>query len=264
LTSAREQIRIGALWIDAITFPEALQSIDRLVDARNGGAIFTPNTDHVVLSTRDESVRRAYELADLVLVDGMPVLWASWLLGTALPQKISGSDLLVPLVERAGRQGWRVYLLGGGADSGVRSAEVFRSRFGVNVVGVDDAMIPDPLDAGANGDVLARIEQARPDLLIVSLGSPKQELWISCWKERLRPAVVIGVGAGLDFVAGRSSRSPRWMSAVGLEWLYRLAREPRRLWRRYLMRGPGIVPVVLRMARLPRTERVRRVGEAVQ
>jgi N-acetylglucosaminyldiphosphoundecaprenol N-acetyl-beta-D-mannosaminyltransferase len=258
------QVRIGALWIDAVTFPEALASIERLVDARNGGSIFTPNTDHVVVAMRDESVSRAYERADLVLVDGMPVLWASWLLGTALPQKISGSDVLLPLVQRAAERGWRVYVLGGGGDSGARSAEIFRSRFGANVVGVDAAMIPDPLDAGANDGVLARIADARPDLLIVALGSPKQELWMSRWKERLRPAVAIGVGAGVDFVAGRSSRSPRWLSRIGLEWLYRLACEPRRLWRRYLVRGPGIVPVVLRTARLPRAERVRRVGEAVR
>lgn len=243
---ALPRIRVGKLPLDVVDFEGALDAIDRLIREKNGGTVFTPNVDHVVMAEHDERFRTAYAAAALSLVDGTPVLWASRLLRTPLPAKISGSDLVLPLMRRAAERGYRVYFLGGA--EGV--AELAKSKLeaalpGIQIVGTDASRIN--VDEPAEADEVAeRIVRAQPDLVLVALGAPKQELWSYTRSERLKPAVLIGVGASLDFVAGVQKRSPRWMSKVGLEWLYRLAQEPRRLAARYLLRDPEFCLILLR------------------
>jgi N-acetylglucosaminyldiphosphoundecaprenol N-acetyl-beta-D-mannosaminyltransferase len=239
------RVRFGHLWIDSLTFAGALDEIERLVDAGAGGAVFTPNVDHVVQAESDAGFRDAYARASLSLVDGQPLLWASRLLGPPLPEKISGADLVAPLVERAGRRGWRVFLLGGMPGSANATAKRFAASYGVQIAGVEDVRVdlaPGPLDDA----LLARIAGARPNLILVALGTPKQELWIAARRARLAPAVSLGIGAALDFAAGAVRRAPPWMQRAGLEWLYRLAREPRRLAGRYLRNDPKFLAVLLR------------------
>jgi N-acetylglucosaminyldiphosphoundecaprenol N-acetyl-beta-D-mannosaminyltransferase len=243
---ALARIRIGKLPLDVVDFEGALDAIDRLIREKNGGTVFTPNVDHVVMAEHDERFRAAYAAAALSLVDGTPVLWASRLLRTPLPAKISGSDLVMPLLRRAAERGYRVYFLGGA--EGV--AELAKSKLeaalpGIQIVGTDASRIN--LGELAEADEVAeRIRRAAPDLVLVALGAPKQEIWSYTRAERLKPAVLIGVGASLDFVAGVQKRAPRWMSKVGLEWLYRLAQEPRRLAARYLLRDPEFCLILLR------------------
>jgi N-acetylglucosaminyldiphosphoundecaprenol N-acetyl-beta-D-mannosaminyltransferase len=251
------RVRVGRVWIDAVGFQGALDRIAALVDTGRGGSVFTPNVDHIVMAEEDQRFRDAYERASLVLVDGMPVLWASRLLRTPLVEKVSGSDLIVPLAELAAASGWRVYLLGGGPGSAAASAARFRSEFGVNVVGHDDPIVASDGAAENEVAVLSRIRRARPDLVLVGLGAPKQEFFIERAQEWLGYAVAVAIGAGLDFVAGNIRRAPRWMCASGLEWLYRLAQEPRRLWRRYLVRDPRFLLVVARTLLEPRRARMR-------
>ena len=131
------------------------------------------------------------------------------------------------------------------------------STFGVNVVGHDDPVVSPAGVAEDEAAVLSRIRHARPDLVLVGLGAPKQEFWIERARPSLGPAVAVAIGAGLDFVAGNLRRAPRWMCATGLEWLYRLAQEPRRLWRRYLVRDPRFLLVVARTLLEPRRARMR-------
>jgi len=178
------------------------------------------------------------------------------LLGTPVPEKVSGSDLIEPLLRLAGRSGWRVFLLGGAPGVAAAAAERARRDFGVQVVGTASPFIR--LD-GTAADVEQGIEEvvaARPDLVLVAMGAPKQERWIHHNRERLGAAVGVGVGASLDFVIGRIARAPRWISNAGLEWFYRLAREPRRLAHRYLVKDPRFLAVLLRTARMPRAMRV--------
>ncbi len=251
------RLKIGQLWIDALTFPEALERIEALVSGGRGGGVFTPNVDHVVNVEHDPAFRAAYDHAALSLVDGTPLLWASRLLGMALPEKISGSDLVMPLMERAGARGWKVYLLGGEPGVGEKAAAVFRERFGVQVVGIDAPRVnlADPENLTA---LVERARAAKPDLVLVALGSPKQELLIDRMREQLRPAVALGIGASLDFVAGTVKRAPRWMSKAGLEWSYRLAQEPGRMWRRYLVNDPKFLLILLRTLKIPIAERTTR------
>lgn len=240
-----ERVRLGSLDVDRLTFAEAIEAIDDLVRGRRGGAVFTPNVDHVVLAEEHTGFRASYSRANLCLADGMPLVWASRLLGRPLPQKVSGSDLIDPLMERAAARGWRVYLLGAGPGIAEKAAAVFRCR-GVEVVGVDAPLIRDPRSADERKPVVDRIRRAGADLVLVAFGAPKQELFIDSARSEADAAVMIGIGASLDFVAGAVRRAPRWMSDHGLEWLYRLWREPRRLWRRYLLRDPKFVWTVWR------------------
>jgi N-acetylglucosaminyldiphosphoundecaprenol N-acetyl-beta-D-mannosaminyltransferase len=250
------RLRIGHLWIDAVTFDDALRRIAALVESGTGGAVFTPNVDHVMMAETNTEFRDAYRAADLALADGRPLIWASHLLGLTLPEKVSGSDLVLPLARIAGTRGWRVYLLGGEPGVAAAAGERLRAEYGVNIVGVDDAIVRIDETEVARRAITDRITAAHTQLLLVALGAPKQELWITQVRAALGPTVAIGVGASLDFVAGRVRRAPRWMSDVGLEWTYRLMQEPRRLWRRYLLRGPLFVLIVFRARRVRRAQRV--------
>jgi N-acetylglucosaminyldiphosphoundecaprenol N-acetyl-beta-D-mannosaminyltransferase len=237
------RIQIGQLPIDALTFPEALDAIEGLVG--RGGTVFTPNVDHVVQAEEDLAFRAAYASASLSLADGAPVVWAARALGAPVPEKVSGSDLVLPLMERAARRGYRVYLLG--AAPGVAEAAARRFRdMGVDVCGVDAPVLRNPGDPRERGPIVERLRAAAPDLVLVAFGAPKQELFIHAIRDQLGGAAALGIGASLDFVAGTARRAPRWMSQCGLEWLHRLVREPRRLWRRYLVRDPKFVLIVWR------------------
>jgi len=247
---------MGNLWIDAVSLSQAIQEIERLVDARQGGAVYTPNVDHVVKAESDEAFRRAYDQVNLSLADGMPVVWAARFLGCPLSGRVAGSDLVIPLIELAARRKWRVYLLGGAPGVAEAAARLLVEHFSVSVVGFDSPLIgPDGSDA--TGGSVGRARAARADLILVALGPPKQELWIHRATDALRPAVALGIGAALDYLVGRLKRPPRWVSRAGLEWMFRLLQEPRRLWRRYLVEGPRFAPIVLATRRSPRSERVR-------
>jgi N-acetylglucosaminyldiphosphoundecaprenol N-acetyl-beta-D-mannosaminyltransferase len=252
-----QRVRIGSIWIDALTFDQAIDAIDGLVTAGNGGTIFTPNVDHVVKLEHNRVFRAAYEQASLSVVDGQVLLWASYALGTPLPEKISGSDLMVPLARRAAARRWRVYLLGGAAGVADLAAQELKKQFDIEIVGTDAPFVtPDghPVEGPA---VIERIARARPHLLFAAFGAPKQELFLHRAASAIRPAVGIGVGAGFDFVAGRVKRAPRWISKSGLEWLYRLAQEPRRLAKRYLVDDPEFVGILARTMREPKSARVK-------
>jgi N-acetylglucosaminyldiphosphoundecaprenol N-acetyl-beta-D-mannosaminyltransferase len=252
------RIDIGEVPVDVVSLAEAVDAIEALVDAGRGGAVFTPNVDHIVKAKRDLAFRAAYRAADLSFADGAPLVWASRLLGSPLPERVAGSDLVLPLAQRAARRGWRVYLLGGAAGDAARAADVLARRFGLAIVGVDAPLIDlGPAGAAESRAAVERVRAARPHLVYVALGAPKQEIWIHRHLADLRPAVALGIGASLAFVSGTLPRAPRWASRAGLEWLYRLAREPRRLWRRYLVDDVAFLPILVESWRRAVRERRR-------
>jgi N-acetylglucosaminyldiphosphoundecaprenol N-acetyl-beta-D-mannosaminyltransferase len=259
----RRQLRIGDIWVDVLSFADALVEVERLVDRKQGGAVFTPNVDHVVKASSNEAFRRAYDRASLSLADGMPLVWVSPVLGCALPERVAGSDLLMPLLELAARRRWRVYLLGGAPGVAEAVARLLTDEMGIIVAGWDDARIESD-GSDPTGASFVRAQQAKPDLVFVALGPPKQELWIHRSMDVLAPAVSLGVGASLDFLVGKYKRAPAWMGRHGLEWLYRLSQEPGRLWRRYLLESPKFLRIVLSTWRLAPSERVRTVSAPVR
>lgn len=234
-----ERFSIGGLPVDPVTLPGALDTIERLIQMKRGATVFTPNVDHVVIAAHDDRFCRAYEAVSLSLVDGMPLCWAARLLGRPVPEKVSGSDLVMPLCERAAERGWRLYLLGGAPGVGDLAASRLRERLpAINVVGTDAPRVSLDGDRAEWAAIAERVAAARPDLVLLAFGAPKQEIFAEEMRTILTPAVSVCVGAGIDFIAGTVKRAPAWMSRSGLEWLYRLSREPRRLAGRYLVRDP--------------------------
>jgi N-acetylglucosaminyldiphosphoundecaprenol N-acetyl-beta-D-mannosaminyltransferase len=252
----RTRVRFGGLWIDSLTAEAALDEIERLIDRGRGGYVLTPNIDHVVIADRIPAYRDAYAGASLSLVDGQPLVWTSRLVGVQLPEKISGSDIILPVLRRAAARRRRVYFLGGRLGAAQAVAAKVARDLGVEVVGVEAPRVelePTPEDDA----IVERVRAARPDLLFLALGSPKAELWIHRTSPRIRPTVTLSIGAGLDFIAGQVQRAPRWMSRAGLEWLFRLAQEPRRMARRYLVDDLRFPKILYRTWRDPLHTRVR-------
>lgn len=244
---ARRRPRLGRVPVDPVTRAQALERIATLVEAGQGGTVFTPNVDHVVLVEEDARFRDAYDACSLSLVDGTPVLWASRALGLGVPEKVSGSDLIVPLAESAAARGWRVFCVGSAPAVLDEATRRLVARFpALQVVGHESPRVDMTADVAERRPTWERVRAARPQLVLVALGSPKGELWAHEARAALAPAVIVGVGAGLDFIAGVARRAPAWVSRIGLEWLYRLLHEPRRLWRRYLVRDPRFALIFAR------------------
>jgi len=238
------RVRVGTLELDALSRPQALDAIIELVRAGRGGTVFTPNVDHIVQAEHDQAFCDAYSRTSLSLVDGTPVLWAARLLGTPLPEKLSGSDMFDPLLERAVREKLRVVLLGGGPGVGELAAKNLRLRW-PDLQLVDTLAPRLGLSASEEERVcVERLRQAKADLIFVCLGAPKQELFSDRNRQLLAPAVLVCFGAAVDFAAGTLPRAPAWVSSAGLEWAFRLGREPRRLAARYLLRDPEFLKIV--------------------
>jgi N-acetylglucosaminyldiphosphoundecaprenol N-acetyl-beta-D-mannosaminyltransferase len=202
--------------------------------------VVTPNVDHAVMYQHRDDVRTAYRDAALVLADGAPIVWASRLLGQRLPERVAGSDLVPAILRAASRRvgdestRMRVFLLGAAPGVADEAAAAIRRHYrGVDVVGTYSPPLGFEHDNAENQEILQRIADAKPDLLIVGLGAPKQELWVQQHHKRIEAKVALCVGATIDFLAGHRRRSPVWMQRVGLEWLHRIASEPRRLVGRY-------------------------------
>jgi N-acetylglucosaminyldiphosphoundecaprenol N-acetyl-beta-D-mannosaminyltransferase len=241
------RVYVGGVPIDALDRDGAVAAILDLVSRGEGGAVFTPNVDHIVEFEHNPRLREAYRAADLSLADGMPVVWAARLMGEALPERVAGSDLILPLMRRAAALQQRVFLLGGQEGvAGLAAERLTQWMPGLQIVGTLAPRVDmsEPRDRRAH--VVDAVRAARPHLVVVGLGAPKQELWIHEARETLRPAVLLGLGASIDFTAGTVPRAPAWMSRAGLEWAYRLGREPRRLWRRYLLKDPEFALILLR------------------
>jgi N-acetylglucosaminyldiphosphoundecaprenol N-acetyl-beta-D-mannosaminyltransferase len=259
----RHRVRFGRLWVDALALDDAILAVKALVTQGAGGAIFTPNVDHVVMADQHEGLRRAYRRASLSFADGMPLVWTSRILGKKIPEKLSGSDMILPIMQLCAENDWGVYLLGGmpGEPGAAElAAERLRTEFGVRIVGVDPAFVSMDGKSPGDAEVLARVKAAKPNIVFVALGAPKQELWIARALDEIKPAVAIGVGASLDFLSGQLQRAPRWLSNAGFEWAYRLAQDPKRLWKRYLIRGPRFLSILWRTSRLLHAQRVRTVS----
>ncbi len=199
--------------------------------------VVTPNVDHAVMLTHHEGLRKSYASAAMVLADGAPIVAASKLLGRPLPQRVAGSDL-VPSVLRAAAdrpEPLRVFLLGAGPGVAQRAAVKMQRQFpGVEVVGTHCPSLGFEHNRIDNQAAVDAVLATKPDVVVIGLGAPKQELWIARHHEKLGAKVAICAGATIDFLAGEKQRSPVWMQSAGLEWLHRLSSEPRRLASRYL------------------------------
>jgi N-acetylglucosaminyldiphosphoundecaprenol N-acetyl-beta-D-mannosaminyltransferase len=221
---------------DCIDMAGALARIEAMIGhhRQHGGPaaqIITVNPEFVWAARKDAAFRETINRAALVLPDGMGIVWASRILGHPFPERVTGTDLLPLLAERCAARGYRLFLLGAAPGVAEETARILQRRSpGLQVAGTY-AGSPDPAEAAS---ILALIRAARPDVLTVAYGAPKQDLWIRQHAQGLGEAgvgIAVGVGGAYDFIAGRVPRAPRWMQRAGLEWVFRLLRQPRRAWR---------------------------------
>lgn len=231
-------VRLLGVRIHAIRERECIDQILNALDEGRGGWVITPNLDILRQAVRDQSIAALLAKADLVVPDGMPLIWASRLQRTPLPQRVAGSTLIVTLCEAAGRADRSVFLLGGAPGAAERAANILEQRCpGLRIVST--CCPPFGFESQPNEieTIRSAVRSADPDIVFVALGSPKQERLIQELRREFPGCWWIGVGISFSFLAGDVRRAPRWMQRIGLEWLHRLCQEPRRLGRRYLVDG---------------------------
>ena len=239
--------RLFGMCINNINLDQLFEAVDTRIAERKPGYIVTPNVDHVCLLHEDRDFSEACRNAFLVLADGVPIMWASRLLGQPLQRKLSGSDLIYWMTAHAAERGHSVFFLGAGKGVADEVAKRLGIRYpDLRVAGTCSPAFGFERDEETNAAVFDRIREAAPDICYVALGSPKQEIWMSRNFEAAGVPVILGVGGSFDFVAGRQRRAPRLVQRVGLEWLWRLCHDPLRLWRRYLVRDVKFFALVWR------------------
>jgi N-acetylglucosaminyldiphosphoundecaprenol N-acetyl-beta-D-mannosaminyltransferase len=218
--------------VDALRSAAVVDRAEAAVRSKRGLLIGVVNAGKLVSMRRDAALRAAVDAADIRLADGMAVVWASRLLGCPLPERVAGIDLMHDLLRRADRLRQRVYLLGAKPEVVRRVVERIGEEYpGVELAGFRDGYF----SAGQEAEIAEHIATARPDLLLVAMSSPRKELFMARWRARLPAAVLHGVGGAFDVYAGLVRRAPRAWQRLGMEWLYRVMQEPRRLWKRYLV-----------------------------
>jgi N-acetylglucosaminyldiphosphoundecaprenol N-acetyl-beta-D-mannosaminyltransferase len=232
----RDLVVILGTPVDDLDMPQTLDRIEELIEvgrsSGKGRQVVTANTDFLVNALKDAELRRIIQHSDLCTPDGMPLVWGARLLGAPLRGRVAGADIVPQLAERAAQKGFSLFFLGAEPGVAARAAEILTKRLpGLRIVGVESPPFQ-PIEK-TQPELLARIRAANPDVLMVAFGNPKQEKWIARFGPQINVPVMMGVGGSLDFIAGKTRRAPQWMQRSGLEWLYRLMQEPRRLWQRY-------------------------------
>ena len=223
-----------------------------------GGWLVTANLDFLHRHAHDPAARRLYARADLCVADGMPLVWAARLQGDRLPERVAGSDLLLLVAARAAHEGRSIYLLGGAPAANARAVEVFKERWpALSVVGHSSPQFASPPSEAELAAVRSEMLRTAPDILLVGLGSPKQEQVIDALRAVLPNAWMMGVGISFSFVAGDVRRAPPWMQRIGLEWFWRMTQEPGRLVHRYLVTDLPFFFVLLGRSLLRRARRRR-------
>lgn len=223
-------IRLLGVSFSRASLADAVSSVERFVQSKTPHLIVTPDTTALVKAWQDPALQTCYAQADLVVADGTGIVWASRWLGSALPERVAGIDLMQSLCQKAAARGYRVFLLG--ARPGVAQAAALRlaqAYPGLRVVGAHHGYFDD------ERALVQHIRAVKPDLLFVGMGVPRQELWLLRHRDVLGVPAMMGVGGSFDVLSGRLPRAPSWVQQAGLEWLYRLCLDPQRLGRTLLI-----------------------------
>lgn len=251
MAPAIPRVDVLGVGVSAVNMDQAVLEITRWVERRERHYVCVTGVHGVMESRRDPELRRIHNASGLTTPDGMPMVWAGHRAGAADMRRVYGPDLLLALSELAARRGWSSYFYGGAPGVAERLAARLAERFPGLVVAGTCAPPFRPLRSDEDAALTARIEQAAPDLVWVGLSTPKQERWMAAHRARLSAPVLLGIGAAFDIHAGLLPQAPAWMQRSGLEWLFRLGREPRRLAGRYLRNNPRfLLEILLRPPRL--------------
>jgi len=237
------RVQVAGCPVDVASFEEAVEEICLRIEQRRRTHIVFINAAKIAKYQRDSELRGVIDRADLLLADGVPVVWASRLLQRPLPGRVNGTDLMESAVAAAAQRGYRVFLLGAKPEVVAKTAEVFTKRHpGLQIVGTRSGYFRDE----ESPQVVREINASGADLLLIGMSTPRKEFWVDRHLSELEVSVAQGVGGSFDVAAGLVDRAPVWMQRSGLEWLHRLIQEPGRMWRRYLETNSMFLFLVLR------------------
>ena len=251
----RQPVNILGIAVSSFTMEELLGVIDTSITSRQHLLLGVVNAAKIVNARKDAGLMHSLEQTDLILADGVSVVWLSRLLGTPLPQRLAGIDIMYRILERASERRYRVYFLGAKSDVVHRVVEITAKQYpSVIIAGCRDGYFGD-----SEAEAIAQdIRSSRADILLVAMPSPRKENFLAKWYGLMDVPVCHGVGGSFDVMAGVTRRAPHWMQNCGLEWLYRLIQEPRRMWKRYLV--TNVVFIVLGVRAVIRTRLGRLCG----
>ena len=241
-----EKINILGVHFSNLDEPELIGLLDeRITEAQKTQVCFVP-TNSILAARKSKFVMDVYNCADVVMCDGVPVQWASRMLGTPLKQRLTGFDFFPHFIQHCAQKNYSVYFLGAKEGVAKQLAAQYQSRYpGISVPGYFTPPFAAAFSDVQNKAMLSAINAANPDVLFVSLTAPKQDIWIHQQLEHLNVKLAIGVGAAFDSEAGSLRRAPIFMQQMGLEWFYRFLQEPGRMFRRYFIEAPVFVPLVI-------------------
>ncbi|MDY0743850.1 WecB/TagA/CpsF family glycosyltransferase [Paucibacter sp. R3-3] len=237
------RIELMGCKIDNLSMEETLQTIEGFIASGEPHQHVVVNVDKLVKAQKDPALRQIINDCALINVDGMPVVWASRLLGKPLKERVAGVDLFESLMRRSAEKGWRVYLLGAKEDIVSRVRDIYANKYpGLVFAGYRNGYWK-PDEEGA---IVQQIAEAKADLLFVAISSPKKEQFLGAYQATMKIPFAMGVGGTFDVAAGKVKRAPVWMQKVGLEWFYRFLQEPRRMFRRYFIEDMAFFGLLLK------------------
>ena len=220
-----ERLEILGVGIDKVNSQQALEKIGEFIASGQPHQIVTANAEIIYQASKNEKMRHVINNAQMVTADGSGVVWASRQLGEPLEQRVTGIDLVNSICEQSAKDKWKIYILGSAPGVAAAAAVNIRNKFpGCNIVGTHHGYF----NAKEEKQILAELEQLKPDVLFVALGAPKQEYWIAGHLAELGIPVGMGIGGSMDVLSGNVKRAPKWMQKMSLEWLYRLLIQPTR------------------------------------
>jgi N-acetylglucosaminyldiphosphoundecaprenol N-acetyl-beta-D-mannosaminyltransferase len=239
---ALNRMRFMNTYVDNVTEEEAIRHIEECVKNRTIGFVVTPNVDQIVMMEKNLYFREICDNAELSVVDGHPLLWIAKWYKKPIKEKICGSDLMPHLCKIAAEKGYKVFLLGAAEGIAAKAADILREQNpGLNIVGTYSPPFGFEKDQAELDKINRILKESNADLLFVGMGAPKQSVFIYENMHKYQIPMSFCVGATIDFIAGEQKRAPRWMTDHGLEWLYRLFKEPKRMFKRYIVNDTKII-----------------------
>lgn len=242
------KIDIIGTGISNVTIKETISLFSEWIESKGKKRICVTPVNCLVWAGKDSQLQHIYNSADLTLCDGVPLIWASRFLGNGvLKGRVTGLDLLPAFTETCYQKNYSMFFLGGSETTLQKVCRSLEEQYpGIRIAGSYSPPYAAAFSAEENQKILRLIEEAKPDILWVSLTAPKQDFWIYEHFAQLHTNIAIGIGGALDVMSGNISRAPLFMQKNGLEWLYRLYKEPRRLFRRYLIEAPAFIPALIK------------------
>lgn len=241
------RIHLMNIMIDNLSTQEALDAIALAVDKKDKIYVVTPNVDHIVKLEKDEKFRKSYQNAGLVLVDGTPLMWIAKWYGTPLKEKITGPRLTEKVFELASQRGFRIFILGAADGVAELAAKKMQQKYSnCNIVGTYSPQYGFEKDPEEIRNIIHRVNQCNPDILVAGMGSPKTEIFLDEYIHEFDVRVAMSIGAAIDFMAGNIKRCPAWINKIGFEWLYRFIKEPKRMFKRYFMDDMKILNIAIK------------------